>query len=152
MAVKAKQVSELETQAEYLQRTAPEKMDEIQVKKTQVEMRFEQLKAPLLDRQRQLEKKKEAFQVSSHPLFTLLVLQFCLQFVVFGVLTAWISALQREMLPPNIGLKVRLHSVAAQETPVCVCVCVFIYICCFVSQKSGRLFLFQWFFFLNGQM
>jgi spectrin beta len=63
MAVKAKQVSELETQAEYLQRTAPEKMDEIQVKKTQVEMRFEQLKAPLLDRQRQLEKKKEAFQV-----------------------------------------------------------------------------------------
>lgn len=63
MAVKAKQVSELETQAEYLQRTAPEKMDEIQMKKTQVEMRFEQLKAPLLDRQRQLEKKKEAFQV-----------------------------------------------------------------------------------------
>jgi spectrin beta len=68
MAVKAKQVSELETQAEYLQRTAPEKMDEIQMKKTQVEIRFEQLKAPLLDRQRQLEKKKEAFQVSSHPL------------------------------------------------------------------------------------
>lgn len=63
MAVKAKQVSELETQAEYLQRTAPEKMDEIQVKKSQVEIRFEQLKAPLLDRQRQLEKKKEAFQV-----------------------------------------------------------------------------------------
>ncbi|XP_046383490.1 spectrin beta chain isoform X6 [Ischnura elegans] len=62
MAVKAKQVSELETQAEYLQRTAPEKMDEIQVKKAQVEERFEQLKAPLLDRQRQLEKKKEAFQ------------------------------------------------------------------------------------------
>ncbi|XP_023703245.1 spectrin beta chain isoform X6 [Cryptotermes secundus] len=62
MAVKAKQVSELETQAEYLQRTAPEKMDEIQMKKTQVEIRFEQLKAPLLDRQRQLEKKKEAFQ------------------------------------------------------------------------------------------
>ena len=87
MAVKAKQVSELETQAEYLQRTAPEKMDEIQMKKTQVEMRFEQLKAPLLDRQRQLEKKKEAFQVSSHPLFILLVLQFCFQVVVFGVLT-----------------------------------------------------------------
>jgi spectrin beta len=62
MAVKAKQVSELETQAEYLQRTAPEKMEEIQVKKAQVEERFEQLKAPLLDRQRQLEKKKEAFQ------------------------------------------------------------------------------------------
>jgi len=88
MAVKAKQVSELETQAEYLQRTAPEKMDEIQVKKTQVELRFEQLKAPLLDRQRQLEKKKEAFQVHSHPLFILLVLQFCFQFVVLGVATA----------------------------------------------------------------
>lgn len=87
MAVKAKQVSELETQAEYLQRTAPEKMDEIQMKKTQVEMRFEQLKAPLLDRQRQLEKKKEAFQVRQ-PLFILLVLQFCFQLVVFGVVTA----------------------------------------------------------------
>ena len=84
MAVKAKQVSELETQAEYLQRTAPEKMDEIQMKKTQVERRFEQLKAPLLDRQRQLEKKKEAFQVRSHPLCILLVVQFCFQFVVFG--------------------------------------------------------------------
>ena len=65
MAVKARQVSELETQTEYLQRTVPEeKMDEIQVKKSQVEQRFEQLKAPLLDRQIQLEKKKEAFQVS----------------------------------------------------------------------------------------
>lgn len=85
MAVKAKQVTELETQAEFLQRTAPEKMDEIQMKKTQVEMRFEQLKAPLLDRQRQLEKKKEAFQVSSHPLFILL--QFCFQFVVCGAVT-----------------------------------------------------------------
>lgn len=63
MAVKAKQVTELETQAEYLQRTVPEKMDEIQAKKSQVEQRFEQLKAPLLTRQRQLEKKKEAFQV-----------------------------------------------------------------------------------------
>ncbi|KAJ9576491.1 hypothetical protein L9F63_006704, partial [Diploptera punctata] len=62
MAVKAKQVTELETQAEYLQRTAPEKMDVIQVKKSQVEQRFEQLKQPLLERQRQLEKKKEAFQ------------------------------------------------------------------------------------------
>jgi hypothetical protein len=76
MAVKAKQVSELETQAEYLQRTAPEKMDEIQVKKTQVEMRFEQLKAPLLDRQRQLEKKKEAFQVGSC-YFIVVVLHRC---------------------------------------------------------------------------
>lgn len=63
MAVKAKQVTELETQAEYLQRTVPEKMDVIQAKKSQVEQRFEQLKAPLLARQRQLEKKKEAFQV-----------------------------------------------------------------------------------------
>jgi hypothetical protein len=64
MAVKARQVSELETQTEFLQRTVPEeKMDEIQVKKLQVEQRFEQLKAPLLERQLQLEKKKEAFQV-----------------------------------------------------------------------------------------
>jgi hypothetical protein len=80
MAVKAKQVSELETQAEYLQRTAPEKMDEIQMKKTQVEIRFEQLKAPLLDRQRQLEKKKEAFQVGSC-YFVVVVLNYCFQIV-----------------------------------------------------------------------
>jgi spectrin beta len=51
-------------------------MDEIQVKKTQVEMRFEQLKAPLLDRQRQLEKKKEAFQVGSCH-FIMVVLKCC---------------------------------------------------------------------------
>ncbi|XP_073946334.1 spectrin beta chain isoform X1 [Choristoneura fumiferana] len=62
MAVKAKQVTELETQAEYLQKTVPDKMDEIKEKKKLVEHRFEQLKAPLLDRQRQLAKKKEAFQ------------------------------------------------------------------------------------------
>ncbi|XP_050549982.1 spectrin beta chain isoform X5 [Spodoptera frugiperda] len=62
MAVKAKQVTELETQAEYLQKTVPDKMDEIKEKKKSVEQRFEQLKAPLLDRQRQLAKKKEAFQ------------------------------------------------------------------------------------------
>ncbi|GBP22289.1 Spectrin beta chain [Eumeta japonica] len=62
MAVKAKQVTELETQAEYLQKTVPDKMDEIKEKKKAVEQRFEQLKAPLLDRQRHLAKKKEAFQ------------------------------------------------------------------------------------------
>lgn len=63
MAVKAKQVSDLESQAEYLQKTVPEKMEEIVVKKAKVEERFQQLKQPLLERQRQLEKKKEAFQV-----------------------------------------------------------------------------------------
>ncbi|KAK6634026.1 hypothetical protein RUM44_004633 [Polyplax serrata] len=62
MAVKAKQVSDLESQAEFLQRTVPEKMDEIVTKKAKVEERFQQLKQPLLERQRQLEKKKEAFQ------------------------------------------------------------------------------------------
>ncbi|KAL0280603.1 UNVERIFIED_CONTAM: hypothetical protein PYX00_001846 [Menopon gallinae] len=62
MAVKAKQVSDLESQTEYLQRTVPEKMDEIVVKKAKVEERFQQLKQPLIERQRQLEKKKEAFQ------------------------------------------------------------------------------------------
>ncbi|CAH0387321.1 unnamed protein product [Bemisia tabaci] len=62
MAVKAKQVGELETQAEHLQKTVPEKMDDIRAKKQQVEERFEQLKAPLLERQKLLEKKKEAFQ------------------------------------------------------------------------------------------
>ncbi|XP_059484523.1 spectrin beta chain isoform X2 [Neocloeon triangulifer] len=63
MAVKARQVSELEQQTEYLQRTVPEdKLDEMKVKKAQVESRFERLKAPLVERQQQLEKKKEAFQ------------------------------------------------------------------------------------------
>ncbi|XP_037873168.2 spectrin beta chain isoform X9 [Bombyx mori] len=62
MAVKAKQVTELETQAEYLQKTVPDKMEEIKEKKKTVEHRFEQLKAPLLERQRHLAKKKEAFQ------------------------------------------------------------------------------------------
>lgn len=62
MAVKAKQVTELETQAEYLQKTVPDKMEEIKEKKKSVEQRFEQLKAPLLERQNQLAKKKEAFQ------------------------------------------------------------------------------------------
>lgn len=63
MAVKARQVNELENQATHLQRTVPEEtMEEIVVKKEKVEQRFEQLKAPLLERQRQLEKKKEALQ------------------------------------------------------------------------------------------
>lgn len=64
MAVKAKQVTELETQAEYLEKTVPDKIDEIKAKKVMVEERFQQLKEPLLQRQKQLEKKKEAFQVN----------------------------------------------------------------------------------------
>ncbi|XP_018330207.1 spectrin beta chain isoform X2 [Agrilus planipennis] len=63
MAVKAKQVDELESQTAHLQRKVPQKdMHEIKSKKSQVEQRFQQLKQPLLERQRQLEKKKEAFQ------------------------------------------------------------------------------------------
>lgn len=63
MAVKARQVNELENQATHLQSSVPEeKMEEIVVKKQRVEQRFEQLKAPLIERQRQLEKKKEALQ------------------------------------------------------------------------------------------
>jgi hypothetical protein len=61
-------------------------MDEIQMKKTQVEIRFEQLKAPLLDRQRQLEKKKEAFQVGSCH-FIMFVFKCCFQIVVFWIVT-----------------------------------------------------------------
>ncbi|XP_065158343.1 spectrin beta chain isoform X2 [Atheta coriaria] len=63
MAVKARQVNELESQAKHLEKTVPtEKLDDIKMKKTQVEVRFEQLKQPLVERQRALEKKKEAFQ------------------------------------------------------------------------------------------
>jgi spectrin beta len=63
MAVKARQVTELDKQAEHLQRTVPDdKMEEIKCKKEKVAQRFAQLKAPLIDRQHHLEKKKEAFQ------------------------------------------------------------------------------------------
>ncbi|XP_071055816.1 spectrin beta chain isoform X5 [Onthophagus taurus] len=63
MAVKARQVDQLESQTHHLEQKVPDKdMEEIKVKKTKVEERFEQLKQPLLERQRQLEKKKEAFQ------------------------------------------------------------------------------------------
>ena len=55
-------MSELGAQAEYLERMTPEKIEEIKEKKVRVEERFEQLKAPLLVRQRELEKKKEAYQ------------------------------------------------------------------------------------------
>lgn len=40
----------------------PEKIEDIQQKKERVEKRFDELKAPLLYRQRELEKKKEAYQ------------------------------------------------------------------------------------------
>ncbi|CAH1390274.1 unnamed protein product [Nezara viridula] len=62
MAVKARQVTELETQAKHLEKTVPEKIEEIKEKKSAVEARFQKLKDPLLTRQRQLEKNKEAFQ------------------------------------------------------------------------------------------
>lgn len=67
MAVKAKQVDELNTQATYLEKTVPDKIDDIKAKKSRVEERFEQLKAPLLERQLQLAKKKEALQVRMLP-------------------------------------------------------------------------------------
>ena len=63
MAVKARQVTELDKQADHLQRTVPDdKMEEIKFKKEKVAQRFAQLKEPLVERQRQLEKKKEAYQ------------------------------------------------------------------------------------------
>lgn len=62
MAIKAKQVEELESQAQHLQEMDPDKTDEIKAKKITVEDRFLQLQAPLLSRKQQLEKKKEALQ------------------------------------------------------------------------------------------
>uniref|UniRef100_A0A1A9URJ1 Spectrin beta chain n=1 Tax=Glossina austeni TaxID=7395 RepID=A0A1A9URJ1_GLOAU len=63
MAVKARQVEEIDKQTEYLKTTVPEeKIEPIVTKKTAVLDRFEKIKAPLLERQKQLEKKKEAFQ------------------------------------------------------------------------------------------
>ncbi|XP_050732395.1 spectrin beta chain-like isoform X2 [Eriocheir sinensis] len=62
MAVKAKQVEQLESQADYLQRMTPDKTEEIKLMKSKVEQKFESLKAPLVDRNTALGKKKEAFQ------------------------------------------------------------------------------------------
>lgn len=63
MAVKERQVEEIDKQTEYLKKTVPEeKIEPIVSKKTAVLDRFEKIKAPLLERQKQLEKKKEAFQ------------------------------------------------------------------------------------------
>lgn len=63
MALKAKQVDELEKQTEVLARTIPtEKVEPIVIKKKQVGERFERIRAPLLERAKALEKKKEAFQ------------------------------------------------------------------------------------------
>ncbi len=62
MAIKAQQVSEMSAQAEYLERMTPEKVEDIQQKKEAVERRFDELKTPLVRRQRDLEKKKEAYQ------------------------------------------------------------------------------------------
>ena len=47
MAVKAKQVTELESQAEYLRQMDPDKVEDIVAKKTVVESRFGKLKTPL---------------------------------------------------------------------------------------------------------
>ena len=62
MAIKAQQVSELGAQAEYLERMTPDKTEDIKEKKDRFERRFDELKAPLLARQCELEKKKEAYQ------------------------------------------------------------------------------------------
>lgn len=63
MALKAKQVDELDKQTEVLARTIPtENFEPIVVKNKQVNDRFQRIKGPLEERQKQLEKKKEAFQ------------------------------------------------------------------------------------------
>ncbi|XP_055939314.1 spectrin beta chain-like isoform X2 [Argiope bruennichi] len=62
MAVKAQQVTELKSQADYLRKMDPEKEEEIVVKKSYVEERFERLQQPLLERKALLLKKKEAYQ------------------------------------------------------------------------------------------
>ncbi|KAG4068736.1 hypothetical protein HA402_002427 [Bradysia odoriphaga] len=63
MALKARQVEEMDKQTQYLQKTIPlEQVEPIVTKKVAVTERFEKIKAPLVERQKQLEKKKEAFQ------------------------------------------------------------------------------------------
>ena len=62
MAIKEHQVTELQSQAEYLEKIEPEKAEVFEKKKIVVSERFEKLKAPLEDRKNQLLKKKEAYQ------------------------------------------------------------------------------------------
>uniref|UniRef100_A0A336LM29 Spectrin beta chain n=1 Tax=Culicoides sonorensis TaxID=179676 RepID=A0A336LM29_CULSO len=63
MAVKARQVEDIDKQTEVLSKTIPQdKVEPIVMKKKVVGERFEKIKGPLLERQRLLEKKKEAFQ------------------------------------------------------------------------------------------
>lgn len=63
MQIKSRQVEEMEKQTEFLKKTIPaEQHEPIVQKKIAVTSRFEQIKAPLLERQQQLEKKKEAYQ------------------------------------------------------------------------------------------
>ncbi|XP_055390536.1 spectrin beta chain isoform X2 [Condylostylus longicornis] len=63
MALKARAVEEMDKQTDYLQKTVPDEVVEpIIQKKSAVVDRFEKIKEPLRERQKQLEKKKEAFQ------------------------------------------------------------------------------------------
>ena len=62
MLEKAKQVDELHSQAEILERIEPEKKDTIHAKKAVVSERFQKLQGPLEDRKNKLLKKKEAYQ------------------------------------------------------------------------------------------
>lgn len=62
LAVKAKQVDELDSQVKILEKIEPGKTEELKAKKSYVEEKFNRLQAPLLERKQQLLKKKEAYQ------------------------------------------------------------------------------------------
>lgn len=62
LAVKAKQVGELESQVKILEKIEPDKTEELMAKKVYVEDKFNRLQAPLVERKQQLLKKKEAYQ------------------------------------------------------------------------------------------
>lgn len=63
MEIKSRQVREMEKHTDLLKKTIPpEQHEPIVQKKSAVTTRFESIKAPLLERQKQLEKKKEAYQ------------------------------------------------------------------------------------------
>ncbi len=62
LAVKAKQVGELESQVKILEKIEPDKTEELKAKKVYVEDKFNRLQAPLVERKQQLLKKKEAYQ------------------------------------------------------------------------------------------
>ena len=63
LKIKEEQVKSLETQAEKLREVDPAREEELRVRKIQVEERFQQMLAPLIERREKLNRFKRVQQV-----------------------------------------------------------------------------------------